>query len=75
MKRLVIGFSKNNTPFNYWRNTKILVVDEWYIINYKVYECLEHDLIRKTFEELMDHIYSQYVVLDRDKKIKEILEK
>lgn len=73
MRRLIIGFSKNNTPFNYWRATKTLITGEWYMIDYKVYECLETDLVRKTFEELMEHIYNQYTIKDRDRKINKIL--
>ena len=73
MERLVICINNKNTPYHYWRKTKTLIVGQWYFIDYKIYECFENDLVRKDYVELMTHIFNQYIVRDRDKKIEQIL--
>ena len=88
MKKLVIYFRKN-TPCHKWIKCSKPVVGDWLEYNesncevdsfykhlfYKIGIWNGSDIDEVTYSELMDHIYSQYVVLDRDKKIKEILQK
>lgn len=78
MKKLVI-YIRKNTPCHKWVKCSKPVVGDWIMIGnntvgiYIIDDNSRYKIKEVNYEVLMDHIYSQYIVLYRDIKIDKIL--
>jgi len=76
MKKLQVYFRKN-TPCHRWIKCSKPVVGDW-IMDDAIWTSTRigtwngSDIEDKSYSELMDYIYNQYILLNRDKKLNKL---